>query len=1108
MWFAPSVQPAAMNEDEFGYLHIPDRSFIGSENIRSYLDDADETDLADGYLRLLSLGLFERNHLTAAIELLRQAELRNPPSGHESETKLLAILEQLSSSDLQKKYLEIIAQRFGNISPRDLDDEAPIKGEYFFWYAEVERALDNNRVALALYDSALSLPLASAYHAHSLYRKAELEEHILLFEEARLDYERVAHSPGEDPFRFYALIKEASLLRVQSKYAQLQDQFALAKHVLAENSPYIITDIQNSGYVTVFLPLILDPSLLSKRIVGSSERGIANDSSHVLFVPKYPQVYLDILQSSVYSGARSFDSSLLILDHADSVLSAADTTHSNSDVKIQTYLRHLIRFERGWAALSQGDNQKAATIFTALSEDDTTSHTTSHFSRSLFGYTGTFYNDVKPDRSVGASNDSGSGELYDDIPSRAKFYAGIALYRAGKLEHARDILTELSQDESAIYSDKARYHLALVEFESKHTLQAEALLEPVATHRTRAGVYSAILLGDIHYRKGNFARAAEYFGFALANLSSCDTLLAAVSSLERGLSLVALGGWSEAERDLAKFISLSTLRSPGLDEGLFWYGRALLRVDSVEEARYIFKRLLDEYPKSERLIDVEYGYAWSLFRSGHYPEADREFAAVMKLDSITRYAYDALSRRGDAQYAAGALIRSAKIYNLAVDRPTFDDYRTARSMFQLGVIRMRSDSARSAISAFQYIINKLPESDLLDRCLYNIAVCAFAINLDDRANEAVAQLTKKYTSSPYVPKAEYLLADRRERTGDLSGAYQAYRRVTKLYPAAPEFKPSVFGALSSLEGLERYDEAVALADSIYNKYNAAPFASELLYKKGEIEFNAEDPGAAKKTFESFCKKYEHDTLYPMAQLMIARSILADKGSHSDARAILNNIIQKYSHSDAAPFSYLDLARLAKKDSPDEAPMFYRNAFDIQYYSSEAAPRAMYEYAVYLRDGLQNSDSANAVFDELTKRYFIETSIGAKAEMQVVAALLANGERSKAIARLERISAAHTDDNIGASATLDLADQYFQAGSIKKAFDTYEHLRDVYDLGPDELGRAYLGSAHSMLRLAEKKKAVALLHMMRTVRGISVARRAQAEQLLATLLPAKKKRSRK
>src|SRR5207237_9134697 len=126
----------------------------------------------------------------------------------------------------------------------------------------------------------------------------------------------------------------------------------------------------------------------------------------------------------------------------------------------------------------------------------------------------------------------------------------------------------------ALYSDKARYHLALVEYKSGRTLQAEQLLNPVALHRSQSGVFASILLGDIHYRRASYAKAAEYFGFALANLPDHDTLLRSVAALERGLSLLPLGSWNESAQDLKLYISLASDKTSGLDEALFWLGRA------------------------------------------------------------------------------------------------------------------------------------------------------------------------------------------------------------------------------------------------------------------------------------------------------------------------------------------------------------------------------------------------------------------------------------------------------------------------------------------------------------------------------------------------------
>ena len=228
-------------------------------------------------------------------------------------------------------------------------------------------------------------------------------------------------------------------------------------------------------------------------------------------------------------------------------------------------------------------------MFSALAKEDTSQQMNPLFFGGTSDNSGAFYHDEKvlpiggnAGRSIQLDT---SRFIYDDYPARAKFYAGIALSRAGKVTEAREMLTNLSQDPTAIYADKARYHLALVEFKSGRTLQAEGLLAPIALHRTQSGVFASIILGDIHYRRSSFAKASEYFEFALANLPDNDTALRSVASLERGLSLLPLGSWNESAQDLKLYISLASEQTPGLDEALFWLGRAYFRSDSIPQAR-------------------------------------------------------------------------------------------------------------------------------------------------------------------------------------------------------------------------------------------------------------------------------------------------------------------------------------------------------------------------------------------------------------------------------------------------------------------------------------------------------------------------------------------
>jgi TolA-binding protein len=1085
-----------LTEDEFSHSDPPTLSFFHDSKILQKLETVNNTEFPSAFTRIFSLRSFHRGQLQTAIEALRAEYDKVPRSATIDETKLLHGLEVLSL-DLPSSIREA-SDIFATVNSSGLRSEPEILAEYYFWKAEIFRALEKSRLAIDYYDSLRAIPYHLYLYDEATYRKAEVEEELLLTEEARLDFDSISPPIKTTAYSVLAAFRSASILRMQGNYAALESRLPIIKSLLEVT--VFKSHVQDRVYHSFLDSSIQDPGLRVNHTVANHYVGFS--TSYLTPFPEYYTAYYYLLKASAHSGMGKYDSAIIALSQANDAIAADSLAERYGGLTLRNYALHQIEFERGWAELSRGNNKKAAEIFSGLSKDNGGDGLSTSASHQNQGITGTFYHredTLKVSDSPLLKSDS---QIYDDIPRRAKFYQGIALFRDGKLAEAKEILTELSQDETALYSDKARYHLALTEFTAKEFIRAQALLEPIAKRRSQAGVYAAIILGDINYRRSTYAKAADYFSFALGNLSSYDTSLIALSSLERGLSLMPLNAASEAMSDLRRFVALSKPNAPGLEEALFWLGRAYLKNDSTEAARIIFKRLITEFPNTDRQIDAEYGYAWALFRNGNYQDADKSFAKVMQLDSITRYAYDALSRRGDAAYAAGAIQKAVKIYNVAIDKPTFDDYRTARSMFQLGVLRMRADSARSAINAFQYIINKVSKSDLLDRAYYNLAVAAYGIKLTDRASDAVAMLSKKYSTSAFAPRALFLQAGERDHDGDAKGAYQSYRKLISSYPDAVEFRSALFGAIESLVELDRSNDAIVLADSFYSKYSSAPFASRLLYKKAEIEFDAERYKESRKTFERFTDVYEKDTLYPNARVMIGKAIAASGGSRGEAQKIFVDVTDRYASSDAASFAYLELARLAKKDEPLRVPEYYTKAFAMNYYSSDAAPQAMLEYGRYWKES--NQDSATAIFEELTKRYLLETSVGAKAQLEIVSMLLSSGNRTAAISKLENIVKAHEGDAIGISSTFQLADLQYQSGAFKKALELYKDPLE-YDLTNEQLAISYIGGAKCHIKLSQKKDAIQLLRKVGSLRGISGARREQAQELLQPLLPKKKKK---
>lgn len=1080
--------------------------FSTSEELLHKLDSYSATDRRYEFEQILSLSEFGQSHLALAQNILRDA-IENEPavSIKRAEALLLSALELLSAPLQRSENINEAGKRLTEIPLDAFIHEPMLDGEYHFWLAEILRSEHDINGAIESYSSALEKNPAAGFAELVRFRRAELYEHELRYIVASQEFDTLASN--RNTLSLYASLRRASLLRSMGKYEYLIAECSRASFLASDIEHLVIpSEVRNLRYQSQFALLRQDPSLRSERIFSAVAPKVDRKDT-IILASRYTAEEIMLLRGSAFSGLKQYDSGQYYFSSGETSLQSKDSGGGDRE---RQYLAHAIKFERAWVELSNGENDEAARMFFSLAEEDTVQRKNPLFNGGTEDNTGVFYHDEKIPITAtenAFSNSTGLSFIYDDYPARARFYAGIALSRAGKATQARDVLTSLSQDPSAIYADKARYHLALVEFKSNRMLQAEGLLAPIALRRSQSGVFASILLGDIHYRRSSFAKAAEYFASALGNLSDNDSALRSTAALERGLSLLPLGSWNESAQDLKLYVSLAPPGSEGLDEALFWLGRAYLRSDSILEARNSFKRVLDEFPKTSRLIDAQYGYAWTLFRNGQYRDADKEFAKVIEMDSITRYAYDALSRRGDALYAGGDLKKALAVYNLAVDRPTFNEYRTTRSLYQLGVIRMRSDSARSAMNAFRTIMTKFPKSDILDRAYYNYALAGFAIKQDEKANEAIFMLAMKFKDSPLATKGLYLAASNAEHNGNLQSAYTGYKKIFKEHPYSEEFVPSLFGAINALTKLKKYEDAVALADSFFIKAPKSFYAPRLLYRKGEIELLASNAKKSEKVFEEFGERFPADTLFPMSRYMLGKAVSgSDKGK---AYGIYKDVTETYQHSDAAPYAFLAMARIDRNDKGNNAnsAASYTKAYDMEYYSSEAAPQAMFEYANYLKTDLSDPDSALHIYDELIRRYLLETTIGGRSQLEASEILLASAKKNEAISRLEKLAKAQEGYELAAESRLRLAQLFRRDGSTKKALAEFEMAREDNSTTKDQLARSYIGSAECQIASGNRKAAKQLLAELLVTRGIPKSRRDAASQLLESITPKKKKKSR-
>ena len=1033
---------------------------------------------------------------------------------------LLGALEFYSHAPLTRNDVEAGLARLNSIPSAD-QAAAAVRPEILFWKAEGYQALGENSEAEANYREAIRTASDTRLEALSHFRLAELAEREEHFAEADSNFSQ-ASTIRESPLRLLALLRLGAVERSERNYLAVLTTMDRADTLFHSSENTIRVSARDLNYLPPLAEELLLHSTEDDRIIGrTNDRSTSSPSQ--LVSPFYLSE-IDLLRGSALGNLGRYAEATAILTQGENRIDGSADSAKDLTIRSQAlFVFDALRFERGWSLFQRGQYKDAAAAFLELAVTDTSRSQYALLQKSVLPLRsrGMFFDPYLNDSLAAASHKSvpmlqpsviqstlldTSFFFYNDFPERARYYAGVALARAGLLDEAAETLSKLALTPAMLYSDQALYQLALIRFE-QHSYQAQKLLEPVSYEPSVRGSYASFLLGELAYRRNDYERAQGYFQNAFAYLPQKDSAVRVTAHLERGLSLIPLGNWKDAADELHAYLNESHEHILGrTDEALFWMGKAYLRASDYDSAEATFSNLLSEYPQSARVEDAQYNYAWSLFEANDFARAEPEFEKVLAIDTISRYAYDALARAGDAEYAMGNIPKSNILYNRATDRPGFNPLRITRATLMIGITRMKIDSERSAMSAFEYIARKFPESDIVDLADLDYALSAYAISLTSNAEDMVATVVRKYPKSSVAPKALYIAGEERVRHGDERGALHYYQQVIGNYANSSEAGPALFALQDALADLKRIPEAMAVADTFVSKNPNNPISPMVLVRAGEFQLRLKEPDVALATFRSFVSRYPTNPARPHAELMIGESELA-AGDTFAAQSQLDTVTTRYDTLTEAASADLDLARIERtRGNIDSASLFFQRAYRDRYYSFDAASQAMFEYGEMLTEKHKN-DSAVSVFLSISSRYPMEASISARGAIRA-GELIAAHDPDSARSIFRSVIAFHSKDALGGAASVQIGETYLGESDWSKAAQEFTNARREFPLSVESEGTLLFGLARAGVHLGKKAEAIRILHELLGLHGALPGDRSSATTLLDELQPKAKPKAKK
>lgn len=1058
---------------------------------------------------------------TLSAERLIENILENAPRDSRvyAEAALLGALHHYGHAPLRRLDIEAGLEHLRTIE-RSHSLSAQVEPELTFWMAEGYRALGVLDQATEYYGRSIEKASDPKLHALATFRRAELFEHRNNLEEAERDF-AITTNTAASPLVLLASVRRASVLRSLERYPEVLRELDRADSIMLEARMRIRTSARDLDYTSPLLEELLLLRTEPDRILGSTPDKFRHDvgmrvAPEVLASPLI-QSEIALLRGSAYLESGRFAEATALLSNAElALVTQQDSLSRYAHPRNIRFLSNALQFEKAWSLYQQRKYTDAAREFLALSTTDTLASrvvqravTTSLRDRGRFA--DPFYEE--PTSTAPATLDrellfqahvDTSFFFYNDFPERARFYAGVSFQRAGNLAEAERVFIGLGQDPTVLYSERARYQLGLINYAQKNYLASERLLEPISVTSTLEGGYASYLMGEMTFRRNLYSRAEQYMRHALALIPDTTTLLRRNAHFVRGMSLVALNSWEQAVQELREF-TVGASATEHIDEALLWLGRAYLRINEHDSARVVLERLIERYPGTTRLPDAQYLLGWSHFLLGDYVAAERAFLRVLQLDTISRFAYDVLARSGDARFAINDLERANTHLNQAVDRPAFNNYRTTRALYQLGMTRQRLDSSRSALNAFSYLLQKFPNSEISDRTRFNLAVSAYTINQNERAEQEVERIVADHAASQYAPKALWLAAEERVHREDLNGSVRYYERLIANYPNARETGSALFALQDVLLRLDRFDEAIARGERFIASNPEHPLNPGISLNQGKLQLARRNATLARETFGRFISTYPEHSQIPEAKHQEALAYLV-MGDTLRATERLLEVTRVHDTSTAASPSFLQLARLKRKHGDAaSASAYFAQAYAPRYYSNDAAPVAMSEHAQMLTD-LGRTDSAMRVLREVVERYTLETRAGARAQLRLAALIASQGNFGEARSLLEAIATVRLKDPIGGAAVVQIGEEDMERQWWSDALEQFARAKREYTLAADVEIRRLFGVARANEALGRKRDAAYAARVLLAQRGLSAADRDRARDLLQRVAPARSKSS--
>ncbi len=366
-----------------------------------------------------------------------------------------------------------------------------------------------------------------------------------------------------------------------------------------------------------------------------------------------------------------------------------------------------------------------------------------------------------------------------------------------------------------------------------------------------------------------------------------------------GLSAVREGNWVFAESMFARFLELSaTVPSDSwtsLRPWASWYrGWTLYRLNRYTEAIRAFSVYIDGWPGHERTWQAATASVLAAVQSSSDP--------FVHADRAIRLAPTAADRDESRLLKASLLIDrnrfdEASNLLLAVADGTGSSTPGAaapRALFMLADISFRTNRLDEAESRWRRIIDRYPRDQLAEEAQYRIAEQWHVAGEWNRATSAYVRYRQVWPSGRFIDSALLSGADAWYRQGDRDMAILWWEEYVRRFPAASALSRAYSGLLSAYRDKSEWTAALRIAEAWKARLPREASYENIDDHIAELKLirNGQNPDSAalRSAWNRAGKAATAEGR--TAGLRLARSLLADFSTRSEAKSILEEVVAR------------------------------------------------------------------------------------------------------------------------------------------------------------------------------------------------------------------------